>query len=652
MLKTPINVYPSEGEVIYIDKTSENNSGKIGDFTNAPIFRFTFQGDLLSWVCGETYDTNTNELVYNSYCPADGTMYTVHNNTQMRISEQVLAYYGVNGRNYKYRYRLFQNDPQTGAPMCDIYIARGKVDADTTTSTQIYLQKDIKNIRNPYYFNYDDNENSDGHLIGCVYMEIGLERRMITDYNSSTGIATIASGFSTTPKEGTVYKLFCNYIETGYYDFKARYLPKVEITADAVSDGIQCSATYSQANLVGLKSYKFNVYQRNSDSQKVTGTTPENYSSYEGKIDSSHIPIATEIVENIIGKRIDISFTVNSKLTQYCGIIESYDSSSGIVTLKSALSSMPPPNSDYSISMGGETLIETMDKDYSYDLTATFPIDVLDNQFRIECEIVTQEDCRVTESINKTYTSSDDGLESIGIKINDYAKNQTINLPYACIEFTYVSVFRYRVYRKDIDTGEEVYIGSPTTGRIYDYTIANNHTYQYIIVRLNNGNPIHTHKSAEITIGWDGWYISSLEYDKDSLNRHFYNINDTWHFVSSIDSGTITRNINSTLHVGTSSYAKTSRDNTKYESGTFSANLLTLECPNNEIMDNITRVNKWMSFITENQTFMLKSDKGDVWIVNIVNSPSRTYDESLNPILTNVSFEWAEVENVNKMVIL
>ena len=174
MLKTPINVYPSEGQVIYIDKTKAENPPAHYPYKNAPVFTFTFQGDLLSWVQIEMYETNTNKKVYNAYAPADGKMYVKHNNDQMTISEQVLCRDGVNGKNYKYRYRLYQNDPMDGTPMCDMYIARGKVTAETTSSTEIALKKDMKNIRNLFALLKESDSLSDAGVTRRSYLSANV----------------------------------------------------------------------------------------------------------------------------------------------------------------------------------------------------------------------------------------------------------------------------------------------------------------------------------------------------------------------------------------------------------------------------------------------------------------------------------------------
>ena len=245
-----------------------------------------------------------------------------------------------------------------------------------------------------------------------------------------------------------------------------------------------------------------------------------------------------------------------------------------------------------------------------------------------------------------------------------------IKLKWYCSTNYCYNIFRREVYPDGTVAKNATYIGrrdsssatheqsSYQTHTIYDYTAANNKSYRYEIVvknayvnALTVGQPYYVDYIYNVNTKWDGWNIMAVTptYDEDA--RHYYAHGDNWKFISAIDSGSITRNINSVLHVGTASYASTSRDHNKYESGSFTANLLGLVCPTHEIVDDIDRVRAWMNFISGDNPFILKSSKGDVWMINIINSPSRSYDESTIALSTKVQYEWAEVQDVEKCII-
>ena len=49
---------------------------------------------------------------------------------------------------------------------------------------------------------------------------------------------------------------------------------------------------------------------------------------------------------------------------------------------------------------------------------------------------------------------------------------------------------------------------------------------------------------------------------------------------------------------------------------------------------------------------MLKSHKCDVWIINISDNPTRIYDSTSVLELTNIKYDWIEVEDINDVIII
>lgn len=213
-----------------------------------------------------------------------------------------------------------------------------------------------------------------------------------------------------------------------------------------------------------------------------------------------------------------------------------------------------------------------------------------------------------------------------------------------------------RIFRKNnsnnynhISSGDDVtFIDRTDKNQLVDYKIGNN---QHIHYQIESSTSCDYTYSLEVVTNWTGWSISSLIPQGKMDNMPIYNIGATWNFICDVDSGGITNNINSQVHNGTSAYPQTSRGNTIYESGSFSAKLLTLKCPNLEIVDNIQRVKQWTKFITENNIFLLKSHKGDVWVVSISDNPLRSYQEATHYNLTTITYNWVEVEDLNKIIV-
>ena len=130
-----------------------------------------------------------------------------------------------------------------------------------------------------------------------------------------------------------------------------------------------------------------------------------------------------------------------------------------------------------------------------------------------------------------------------------------------------------------------------------------------------------------------------------------YSIGDCWKFGGEIDDVTITQNINRVAHVGTGNYSSVSMDDVNYASGSLSAMIGAVDCTDKKYKDTVDMVKAWREFITKNSVFMLKSQKGDVWIVNITESPSTTYSEMERDIPTTFQFNWAECMDLKKVLI-
>ena len=297
-LMTPKDVTLSNGAVVSITDVEGNST--------PPIWSFVFQGDFLSWGQIECYDVDTDEVAWFSYFPWDGhwQQHIRNNGDTIRIRDVVMEANGVSGRNYKWLLRQYQNDVNTNTPKCDIRYASGIIQSlpSGATGTTIGIDPQILKLRAPYYYTGGDTPL----LVGCTYIEVGHERRMITAYNKSTGIATLASGFSSgTLTVGALYRLYTNYIESGFYDFKIRDIPLITETAAVQGKGcLRLSGTYDHPNNVNLESYKYQIYASGTADAYVNGQLA---STFDDDVDNAHLPIGTGLSNDIIGKRITVA---------------------------------------------------------------------------------------------------------------------------------------------------------------------------------------------------------------------------------------------------------------------------------------------------------------------------------------------------------
>ena len=71
-----------------------------------------------------------------------------------------------------------------------------------------------------------------------------------------------------------------------------------------------------------------------------------------------------------------------------------------------------------------------------------------------------------------------------------------------------------------------------------------------------------------------------------------------------------------------------------------------------KITDSIYKVQAWNKFISENELFVLKNPKGDVWVVSITENPTRKYDYSNKLMQTTINFSFTECMDINDIAIV
>ena len=129
-----------------------------------------------------------------------------------------------------------------------------------------------------------------------------------------------------------------------------------------------------------------------------------------------------------------------------------------------------------------------------------------------------------------------------------------------------------------------------------------------------------------------------------------YRIGEHWQFAVEIEDNDIVSNIGVNLHIK-GEKPTTTRTVQDYESGTFTADLTQINCLKNSIDYNIDTVKKWNDFIKGDNPFLLKSHKGDVWIINVSDNPSRVYETSYPELSVKISYSWVQVDNINKSLV-
>lgn len=717
MLQFPTNVYPHN---VAVEINPEH------PFTSS----YTFNGDLLRWGLCDYYDNVTGERVLHSYFPRGGNINTYYNGDTVNINHKYTLSYFKNGYDYKYRYTLFQSDPTEAENNDDSdgglynifllesyfwqnattqqYSSNGVYDTDQNGNIinyqVVYVDGELSNIKPAYYYTYDDGRKK---LVGGCYVEIDHERRFVEHVvkrtitrdgeNVEAYALYLTSPFNTTPTDGTRFRIFCNYVMSPFYFFKARKDPVISnMDAELVFSpqfAIQCDAKYQQANNVTMKYHRWYLYKcnhyeavlggngyvrdlTNEYNQASTVAEQNNIEQLINSIDSQVLPIATGLGD-IVGKTIVLSSGIaDTSDFRYTSRIKAYNTNTGLATLSIRLPITPiatttnnPDNINettisYEIIDSVEQLVGDSGALYDYDMPYTFYEFPLaknelgrDVKFKVRLEVCTQDGKVVYKDIYKTFVNSI-AEDKIIEGLTDTPLSPIVDMSKRAIHLQWkgVSGCRYAVYRQRVDKTESgtplIYFGSSTN--CYDYLVGNGKRYKYHIVPIYGNQIGVTYTTQEIVPKWCGWSITALNNANTTMyGKSSYLFDDTGTWILSYDkqSGTITQNQSRNTHIGINSYPRVSIDSSSYITGSFEAMLGNYDFNSYTFDDYIAKVERWRDFMSADTPYLLKTTKGDVWIVNITSEPTTTYDESLRGVPTSISFEFTECENINNITI-
>lgn len=559
---------------------------------------FTFNGDFLSQALYHVYDYDTGDLVlenasgYQSHTPIgyNGTEYSTNNGFLSSLT---------NGKNYALQILLSQFTANGSEPLCDMFVLRG------TTQENYIVNDETITIEDKISSIYEWNPLSEQGWRGIVQwygvnvaickIVIGNQKRTITSYQPSTGKATISESFDNNIPAGTKYQIYCNYKVSDLYYFQCRSVPTVDLTleiANPIGFVHRVTGTYSQAQNSLINYYKIALYWNHTDSDSVGEWI---------KVDET---------DNIYSQEIKYDF---------------YDDF--VLRYKHA---------------GAET---------TYSL-----------YYRAVITIVTVDGMTITQKSNSVNCGGLPTVEvpetNIEVTVDDFDRADTSYntwMPKHQIEISGIGTvptgITMQIYRENVQTNETVLIESMT-----DVTVPTKGTFKYYAVPRNSSGHalLKGVSSTTVTLNMRGYTITELIVMDEVFqwgSRPRYKVGDQWKFVGEIQDTTVTQNTDRVLHVGYNTYPTLTRTDCNYMSGTLSAMNGYVDCTTHKYVEDIDLIRAWRDFITRPTIYMLKSQKGDVWIVNITDTPTTTYEENQKDIPTTFSFNWAECCSVNDIKI-
>ena len=669
MINFPTNVHP-HNNTISIEKQTQSN----GYYAHMSDFFFTYTGGFtLGKVEINLFDMNTEKQLLNrsqAYTQLGGNYSKVYSgdNIEFTNTNDISAVCN-NGHNYAYNLVLFQYDFNDN-PVYDMFLFKGKIKTVLENINQIQLETQINNL-----------------YAGYAVIYIGNESRLITNYDCLTGVATIESAFSEALTIDTNFKVYCNYIKSQNYFFKARSLPTISVNLSKEYGQVKASINYSQSENTPLKCWQYSLWQTDNLSKWINGRTPADYTGYEDIIDTRHYYIGVGYT-NIVNKTIcfdgSMSIDENDDTTYVTpevsrgymnNQIVAYNANTGIITMKPVSSFyaisryIPKPKTRFTIIDKTIPFVKKSKQYYTNNTNYRFPIDASAHSYHIKYSVTTQDNINVVGESDVVF--SDETKSLIDNVTSIYIQRDTNSV---AIEWDKTENWEYHcpilIFRKDEDdfTYKIIGIATHSDSCFIDYSVANTKTYEYMLMPCKEDKPLLSYKtvfSPAIEVKFSGWTITAItnimnvntipfQQYKTVLQDdiEIFGIGETWKLEGDVQDCKMEQNINKSMQIGMSKYPVVTRNSNNYLSGTFTGLLGHINCETDDWQDDIYLVEKWRKFMADNTQFLLRSSKGDVMCVEVSysSSPTTVYDEKSHQTITTISFDFVEFENADNLL--
>lgn len=644
MVQYPINVYPDNG--ITLDKNSSENDTRVS---------FMFKGDNLKAYAVRFFNYETGELARADSLIYDYDSELMQYNVLAYNNDTVYAGGMFDGLNavgsYIMQFMLVGGLTNSGGVAIDRFVLRGEVQEDYVSGDTSFVIEDKINsiyewdLSSPIKKPITVINNDISYMINVMAVKIGNESQRITSYNYETGEITLESGFSETYPIGTPYQIYCNYLVTPQYYFELATRPQiVAMKAEWDAFRVNFSAVYNQTQYHFLKYYTITM-QKKTDSG-VYYNIAKTGKIYSQKIEYSFV--------DDYDYKVDVSVAVANDSERFS--LTPSDVSIGDIVREGTTQDRYKDKYYY------VSDIDKLNSEEGY--SRFYPLFGGNGETRVYRFIV--------EAIGQDGTNikaySDDYIapsRSETVKITHILKPIVQrNSNVVSINFSGNLISNsIRVYRID---GKNIsnYASAPVktligdfwgANRFDDYTASTHGEYVYMFVPYYTGSTSSTEINRailtdKITTNEYGYTITAIhDSGKDVNGLPFFLIGDTWKFIT-IDGTTVTQNTDKTLHSGFGKYSSLTSTQTNFMSGTLSAGIGSISCPDNTYNDTIEMVRAWREFITQDCQYILRSQKGDVWVVNVTDNPTTQYQEDVPQLFTTVEFNWAECCGINEII--
>jgi hypothetical protein len=624
VVQYPTNVYP---ENIAFDST-------VLDCNNTISFKFN--GDILTGALYNVFDYNTGELVLTKGYVNQLRTPIAYNGRELKMTNGFLNDLD-NGKDYAMQIMVLQWQSDGTTPLCDMFVLRGQTQENylTTDNTIITIEDKISSIYEWEQTTSEGWRNNSvwvGVVVTSCELVIGEERRHIVAYQETTGKAVLSSALPNNIPAGTKYQIYCNYKVSPLYFFKCRSEPVVDLDLVMIDHGtrgdegfgFRVSGIYNQSEGSLINYYKLKLYWNwkgdNSIPWRLIDETDNIYSQqieYEFFDD-----FILRYKKRVHGAVIDVSATEATQM--FYKVVIDIVTADGMTFSKES------------------NILFNEGVDDSCPVTEIQKLLVHNND---------KPDVFYSRSIDNDVNAQSHNLKHMVHIIGGISPDSEIK--------TFPEGTKYTYYRENLYTGEIRLLETAD-----DITVPTKGKYRYYEVpRKLKANGIGTttylkgisYRDIEINSSiMNGYTITELilrDEDYQWGTKPRYKIGNQWKFVGEVQDTTITQNLDRVAHVGYGVFPIITSTKTNYLSGTLSAMNGYVDCTTKTYKDDIDLIRAWRQFISRQSIFMLKTQKGDVLVVGVVDSPTTTYQENNSKLPTTFSFNWIEVCDINDIKI-
>lgn len=251
------------------------------------------------------------------------------------------------------------------------------------------------------------------------------------------------------------------------------------------------------------------------------------------------------------------------------------------------------------------------------------------------------------------------------------------------------------IYRKTYLQTYFNYVCTLSNSAIFkDFNIHNHDFYEYLaVVSSQNDNGKYVYKVYEniddygekiySETNWGNWSICNIE---ETDNENIYSkVGNTWLLGLNLEEENLTQNLSVTkwdtlgqypkISVGERNYLSSSvtcllgrmaevttsngkeyryteRENLNSEYKEISPYIQKKEFTDSKYSREMEKFLKWRDFCGDGALKLLKDIKGNAWVVQIIDSPTSSYNTKALDTPTTISFDWAEVIKIDDISII